>query len=458
MHILRDRFEHQGLTAILSEGGVNMIREPVVAGQFYPGSASQLKAVLRSFIDEKAEKESVIGLVAPHAGYVYSGSVAGAVISRIKITGTVILLGPNHTGRGQAYSIMTSGSWRTPLGAVQVDSGLAGQLLAKSSYLKEDTQAHETEHSIEVQLPFLQYCKPDVKIVPIILASRDAEALKAIGKEIAQVLVSAGREDIIFASSDMNHYESQKTTQKKDHLAIEAILEMDPDQLIDRIEGQNITMCGYGPAAVLLSAANAIGGGKAELIKYQTSGEVSGDFSAVVGYAGIIIKKLSPMVRLAREALESYVKTRQVIKPADLTPEMREKAGVFVCIKKAGNLRGCIGTFEPVQNNVAKEIIANAISTAMDDPRFEPVQVNELTELDYTVDVLTPPESVESINDLDAKKYGVIVQAGYRRGLLLPDLEGVDSPQQQIDICRQKGGIGADAAVKLYRFEVKRYK
>jgi AmmeMemoRadiSam system protein A len=208
----------------------------------------------------------------------------------------------------------------------------------------------------------------------------------------------------------------------------------------------------------MLSAANALGGGKAELIKYQTSGDVSGDFSAVVGYAGIIIKKLSPLVSLAKEALESYVKTRQVITPTKLTTEMQEKAGVFVCIKKEGELRGCIGTFEPVRKNVASEIVANAISTATEDPRFEPVDISELPDLDYTVDVLTHPEPVKDINGLNAKKYGVIVQAGYRRGLLLPDLEGVDTPQQQIEICRQKGGIGPDEPVKLYRFEVQRYK
>jgi AmmeMemoRadiSam system protein B/AmmeMemoRadiSam system protein A len=437
---------------------MKMIRQPVVAGQFYPGKASELKAMLRSFVDEKAEKENVVGLVAPHAGYIYSGAVVGAVLSKTKITDTVILLGPNHTGRGKPFSMMTSGSWSTPLGRVEVDADLAGRLLANSKYLKEDTLAHESEHSIEVQLPFLQYFKPDVKIVPIILSTTDGEALKALGKEIAQVLTVSELEVIIFASSDMNHYESQKTTQKKDRQAIEAMLEMDPDKLVDRIQTRDITMCGYGPAAVMLSAVNAMGGGKAELIKYQTSGDVSGDFNAVVGYAGIIVKKLSPLVSLAKDALESYIKNRKVFKPDKLTPEMQEKAGVFVCIKKEGELRGCIGTFEPVQKNVASEIVANAISTATDDPRFEPVDISELSELEYTVDVLTQPEAVKGINELDAKKYGVIVQAGYRRGLLLPDLEGVDTSQQQIDICRQKGGIGQDEPVKLYRFEVKRYK
>jgi len=435
-----------------------MIREPVVAGQFYPGTASELKNTLRSLIKENVEKEEVIGLVAPHAGYIYSGSVVGEVLSRTKIPDTVLIMGPNHTGRGKPYSIMTSGTWITPLGKIEIDSDLALRLTAASQYLKTDTLAHEMEHSIEVQLPFLQYLKPDVKIVPIILGIQDGPALKALGIEMAQVIQNSQKKVLIFASSDMNHYEAQKTTQKKDRQAIEAILELDPDKLINRIETQDISMCGYGPATVMLSAVNAMGGGKAELIKYQTSGDVSGDLSAVVGYAGIIIKRLSPLVILAKEALESYVRNRKILQINRITPEMQEKAGVFVCIKKAGELRGCIGTFEPVQKNVAAEIVANAISTATQDPRFEPVKTSELADLDYTVDVLTHPEPVNGIEELDAKKYGVIVQAGYRRGLLLPDLEGVDTPAEQIAICRQKGGIGPDEPVNLYRFEVKRYK
>ncbi|HSW57376.1 MAG TPA: AmmeMemoRadiSam system protein B [Dehalococcoidales bacterium] len=435
-----------------------MIRESVVDGQFYPGSAAQLKTMLRSFIDEKAGKEEAIGLVAPHAGYIYSGAVVGAVVSKVQIPGTVILLGPNHTGRGEACSIMTSGKWQTPLGMVPVDSELAGQLLAGSRYLKEDILAHQMEHSIEVQLPFLQYLKPDVKIIPIILAVQDPEILITLGKEIAEVLMKSSQPALIFASSDMNHYESQKTTQKKDQQAVEAMLEMDPLKLISRINQQKITMCGYGPAAVMLSAANTIGGGRAEFVKYQTSGDVSGDYGAVVGYAGIIVRKLSPLVKLAKQALETYVRNGQVIKPEKLTPEMEQKAGVFVCIKKAGKLRGCIGTFEPAQKNIAKEIIANAISTGVDDYRFEPVKSSELPDLEYSVDVLTHPEPVKDKSELNARKYGVIVQAGYRRGLLLPDLEGVDTPEQQIEICRQKGGIGEEEPVKLFRFEVKRFK
>jgi MEMO1 family protein len=437
---------------------VEMIREPAVAGRFYPDSPSQLKSMIESFIDKSTEKEDIVGLLAPHAGYIYSGAVVGAVLSRVQFKDTFIILGPNHTGYGQPFSVMTEGSWKTPLGEVQVDSELAHKLISISKYLKEDTQAHEFEHSIEVQVPFLQYFKPNVKIVPMVLSLGNGDVYKQIGRDIVRALSELKKEAIIFASSDMSHYEPQGIAKKKDQQAIEAMLNLDQDELLKRVEEQNISMCGYAPAVVMLTAALELGATSPRLVKYQTSGDVSGDYNAVVGYAGIIVKRLSPLVQLAKDALEAYIKDGKTYKPMKLTSEMKDRAGVFVCIKKSGELRGCIGTFEPCYDNVAEEVIMNAISTAVRDPRFDPVRASELKDLDYTVDVLTQPEPVTGQEELDPKKYGVIVECGYRRGLLLPDLEGVDSVDHQIDICRQKGGIEPDEPVKLYRFEVKRYK
>jgi len=169
-------------------------------------------------------------------------------------------------------------------------------------------------------------------------------------------------------------------------------------------------------------------------------------------------KENHPLVQLARRAVESYVQKHEIISPREVSPEMKERAGVFVSLKKHGQLRGCIGTFEPTQASVAEEIIQNAISSATGDPRFSAVSPSELGSLDYSVDVLTHPEAVEDRSQLDPKKYGVIVAAGGRRGLLLPDLEGVDSVDMQISICRQKAGIMPAEPVKLYRFEVRRYR
>ena len=436
-----------------------MIREPVVAGQFYPASPSQLKEMIRGMVDEKAEKEEVIGLVSPHAGYPYSGPVAGATISRIKFKETFVIMGPNHTGMGKPFSIMTKGTWKTPLGKVEIDSELAKQILDTSTFLEEDAKSHQHEHSIEVQVPFLQYFKKDIKIVPIMLFYASGATYKEIGKELAQAIKESGKGVVIIASSDMTHYEPQEVAQSKDAQAIEAVLDLNEDELLKRVDELNISMCGYAPTTALIAAAKELRATRAELVRYQTSGDATGDYSAVVGYAGIIIKEMSPLAKLAKDTVETYVKGGNIPEqPEELAPEMKEKAGVFVSIHKFGQLRGCIGTFEPTQENVAKEIIANAVSSATRDPRFPAVAPNELEDLAYNVDVLTKPEPIDSKDQLDPKKYGVIVEAGLRQGLLLPDLEGVDSVDSQIDICRQKAGIMPDEPINLYRFEVKRYK
>ena len=437
-----------------------MIRNPVVSGQFYPESPDQLKTMIKGVVDEKTEKEEVIGLVSPHAGYIYSGAVAGAVISKIRFKDTFVIIGPNHTGKGKPLSIMTRGKWKTPLGEVEVDSELGSQILATSNHLKEDNVAHQYEHSIEVQLPFLQYFMKDIRIVPIILAYSNGAIYKQVGQELARAVKELNKEVIIIASSDMTHYEPQKSVRRKDNKAIAAILDLDEDKLLKRVNKLKISMCGYAPVVSLISAAKELGTTGAELIKYQTSGDTTGDYSSVVGYAGIIIKgtEPSPLVRLAREAVEAYVREGKARQPEELTPEMKPQAGVFVSIHKSGGLRGCIGTFEPTRRNVAEEIIANAISSASKDPRFLPVTLDELNDLSYSVDVLTAPEPVESKDQLDPKKYGVIIEAGFRRGLLLPNLEGVNTADYQIDICRQKAGIAPDEPINFYRFEVKRYK
>lgn len=268
-----------------------MIRHPVVAGQFYPGLPSSLEAQIKGFIDEQAPKEEVLGLVSPHAGYIYSGPVAGAVISRIKVKDIFVIMGPNHTGLGQPFSIMTEGTWATPLGEVEIDSELGKRILEASPHLKQDHVAHLEEHSIEVQLPFLQYFRPDVKIVPIVLTHSTGTTYKEIGKGIAKAITDLRREAVIMASSDMTHYEPQESANMKDNQAIEAILELNEDELLKRIEEFHITMCGYAPTVTLISACKELGARQAELVRYQTSGDITGDYRSVVGYAGIILRR-----------------------------------------------------------------------------------------------------------------------------------------------------------------------
>jgi hypothetical protein len=438
-----------------------MLRNPYVAGYFYPASAAELKATIAKYVNKDTPKEEVIGLLVPHAGYQYSGAVAGATISRVKFKDTFIIIGPSHSGLGKPFSVMPEGTWRTPLGEVEVDSELARRIVAVSEHAEEDYRAHMEEHAVEVQVPFLQYIKPDVRIVPIILAGDNAAIYKEIGRSIAKAIKELKREAVILASGDMTHREPQASAAEKDMKAVEAMLALDEDELTRRYKNLRISMCAHGPVVTLIAAAKELGVTGAELVKYQTSGDATGDYEEVVGYAGVIFKKAGthPLAALAKETVETYVREgKKPAPPKPLTPEMKEKAGVFVSIHKRGALRGCIGTFEPQQRNVAEEIITNAISSATQDPRFNPIAPEELDKLDYSVDVLTRPEPVPDESHLDPKKYGVIVEAGWRKGLLLPDLEGVDSVAYQIDICRQKGGISPDEPVQLYRFEVRRYK
>ena len=266
-----------------------MIREPVVAGQFYPASADLLRKEIAGYIDEGAEKAKVFGAVVPHAGYIYSGETAGAVYSRLVLPATVVLVGPNHTGHGEDYSIQVEGSWRMPFGEVQIDSVLAKKILQASNHFVEDDAAHEQEHSIEVQIPFLQYLREDIKIVPIILSHAGVDVCQNLGKAVASAISDREQGALVIASSDMTHYESADKAKEKDGKAIEKIVNLDEEELISCIRKFHISMCGYIPSAVMLVACKELGAKKAELVKYTNSGGRSGDYSQVVGYAGIII-------------------------------------------------------------------------------------------------------------------------------------------------------------------------
>lgn len=436
-----------------------MKRNPVVAGQFYPGTEPELKRLIESFLIIDAQKRDALGCYVPHAGYIYSGKVAGSVYSRINIPGTVIVIGPNHTGRGESFSIMTKGSWQTPLGAVEIDEELAKSILAGSMYLSEDAAAHAEDHSVEVQVPFLQYLREDVKLVPITVASAADSIYKDIGLSIAKAIKTRGENVLIVASGDMSHYEPSDKAYKNDMLAVDAMRKLSVDDLLARVLKHNISMCGYATASIMIHAVNELGANNAELIDYGNSGNITGDMSSVVGYAGLIFdtKIHSPQVMLAKQAVEEYIRNKKKKKLDNISSELEGKAGVFVSIHKGESLRGCIGTIGPTKSNIGEEIIQNAISSATQDPRFSAVTEDELDELDYKVDVLMPAEPVESIDELDAKRYGVIVESGWHRGLLLPDLDGVDTPEQQIQICRMKAGLDENIPVKLYRFEVKRF-
>jgi AmmeMemoRadiSam system protein B len=267
-----------------------IVREPAVAGRFYPANPERLRADIDSYLFRPQERISAVGCMVPHAGYMYSGQVAGAVFSRLEIPPCCIVLCPNHTGRGHPLAIMKEGEWKTPLGKVPIDGDLAGELMRHFPALSEDSVAHKSEHAIEVELPFLQVCRPDVNFVPIAVGTGQLVILEQLGEAVADVLMKRKKRAMIIASSDMNHYEDDATTRVKDRKAIEKILALDAPGLYETVMNESISMCGFGPAVAALTAARRLGAQKAELAQYATSADVSGDRNVVVGYAGIIIR------------------------------------------------------------------------------------------------------------------------------------------------------------------------
>lgn len=235
----------------------------------------------------------MVGLVSPHAGYMYSGPVAAHGFARMARDGrpsSVVIMGPNHTGYGSGVSIMTGGKWRTPLGEVQVDKRLGEEIRQKSEIIDVDELAHAHEHSLEVQLPFLQHLFGDeFKIVPICMMLQDLATSKEVGDAVGEA--SAGKDVVIIASTDFTHYESQRSAAVKDRMAIDRILALDPEGLIKTVEEEAITMCGYGPVSAMLQAAKKLGAKKAELLKYATSGDTAGPMPQVVGYGSIAISR-----------------------------------------------------------------------------------------------------------------------------------------------------------------------
>ncbi|MBU4312065.1 MAG: AmmeMemoRadiSam system protein B [Candidatus Omnitrophica bacterium] len=266
-----------------------MIRKPVVAGQFYPQTETGMIKMLSKMVEVVPEKQDVKGVIMPHAGYVYSGYVAGATISKVDVKKTAIILGTNHTGAGKPFSIMTKGSWETPLGEVKIDTEISESILKESSLLEEDSLSHLREHSIEVEVPFLQYLRKDVKIVPIVISSGNIKNYQQLGKEIADGFKKIGRAALFIASTDFTHYESKDSAEEKDRLAINAILALDEERLLQVVRELSISMCGVAPTCTLISVCKNLGAQKAGLVKYQTSGDVSGDYTSVVGYAGMVI-------------------------------------------------------------------------------------------------------------------------------------------------------------------------
>ena len=267
-----------------------MDRNPVVAGRFYPGTKQAWETEVRSYLPLASSPSKALLAMLPHAGYAYSGAVAGKTLSEVIPTETVLLLGPNHTGLGRPLALWPDGRWLLPGAHLDVDRKLAGHILDAAPAIQADHQAHLQEHSLEVLLPFLWAVQPQSKIVPLAVTEPRLEVLLDTAQKLAEVLAKWPNPVLILVSSDMSHFISAQRAKELDGLALQAALERAPEKLYATVRDERISMCGMLPMALGLAVANALGATQARLIAYSTSGDVTGDFSQVVGYAGVVVE------------------------------------------------------------------------------------------------------------------------------------------------------------------------
>lgn len=258
-------------------------------GQFYPSNSAEIEKFITKCVDATSSKIHAKGVILPHAGYIYSGGVAAQTMSRVIPKKKLIILGPNHSGFGEFFSVYPGGLWRTPMGDIEVDSELVAGIIERGTEIKKDSLAHKFEHSIEVELPIIKYFFDEFTIVPIVCATASWDVYKKVGQQIFEGIKEVRGDVLVIASGDMTHYEPEAQARKKDSLAIESIVKLDEEELIARVKEKNISMCGVATIPIMLIVTKLMGATKAEVVKYQTSGDITGDYSAVVGYLGAII-------------------------------------------------------------------------------------------------------------------------------------------------------------------------
>lgn len=451
------------------------IRESVVAGVFYPDNEIDLNSMIEGFF-EKVElpelDKHIQGLIVPHAGYIYSGQIAAygykALIN--KDINTIILIGNSHQAYFDGISVYEKGYYQTPLGKVEIDKDLAKKIIDSHEKISFRESTHSQEHSLEVQLPFLQKVLKDFKIIPILIGSQ---------QNVVDILISALKplvddNTLIIASSDLSHYPSYEDAQYSDNKVIEAILSNNRENLskaVSELESENIDnlqtcACGQDSIEVVMGLME---GKNIKLLKSANSGDAAGDKFRVVGYATIVFmsdklenelskEEQKRLLEIAQESLESYMKQGKIKKFEETNPLLNKQMGAFVTLNKNNQLRGCIGVFEanvPLYQVVAETVISSAIN----DPRFKPVTKDELDKLEYEISVLTPLKKVDSWKDIEIGKHGVQIKKGMRSGVFLPQVatdNNWDLDTFMSVLCTQKAGLPSncwkDSETDIYVF------
>lgn len=456
---------------------MNLIRNPAVAGAFYPASPNEIKKMISEFFSKAIvpeENKKLLGLVVPHAGYIYSGGVAAYSYKTIKNPDeieTIILLGPSHRVPFKGISVFPGGIYRTPLGDLEIDESAAEELGGANPNIAYIETTHAVEHSLEVQLPFIQMIFKNVKIVPVIFGAPDKEAEERFIDKAVEI--SKNKKVLFIASSDFSHYYDYETARKMDYSGINSILTMSYNELMNKDSKKEAELCGIYPVLTLIKIMNKIGGTSTKLLHYANSGDVTGDKSQVVGYAAIAFyesgapsskkeaknkeknkaevelnsEEKKKLLEIAKDTINEYVKNKKRLKLENITnPKLSMKSGAFVTIKEHGDLRGCIGNFVS-DKPLYETIIDMAISAASQDPRFPPVTKGELDKLELEISVLTPLRKISDINEIEVGKHGIYIVKGFSRGVLLPQVAteyGWDRKTFLEQTCR-KAGLPKDA-------------
>jgi AmmeMemoRadiSam system protein B/AmmeMemoRadiSam system protein A len=472
--------------AIACRGGVGAavqagqgVREPAVAGQFYPADARTLNAMLDAFLKDAAAPgpDAPIAIVAPHAGWVFSGQIAADAWRQTagRQYDTIVILGTNHTGTGFGRLAVYPGSgFRTPLGVARADTALAAALVKEDSDCAADASAHAREHSVEVHVPFAQRLFPNAQIVAVVVGSEDAGVLTRFGKTLARLL--AGRRALIVASSDLSHYPSWRDANVVDRRTIESIASLDPDRFRAAAENalRGVTnletcACGDGPIRAAMVAARALGATRGRAVSYANSGDLPvAELDRVVGYGALVFSAGEPgadthvlalstpsaqaepptaadkkqMLALARETIRRYLDTNSIPLARGFSPSMERPQGVFVTLRKKGDLRGCIGQMTP--DRPLRTLVGRmAMAAAFEDPRFEKVRAGELKDIDIEISVLTPFKEVAGTAAIVVGRDGVLLQKSGRSAVFLPQVAVEEhwSRDQMLDNLCLKGGL-----------------
>ncbi len=436
------------------------VRRPVVAGAFYPGDSQLLADDVDGFLDAAGTPEldaEIVGLISPHAGYMYSGAVAGRAYACVRGMpfDTVVVIAPSHRFPFRSASIFGGGGYETPLGVVPVDRELADAITDPSRGFGFEPRAHTSEHSLEVQVPFLQRALGEFHIVPIVMGEQTETAVRLLASRIAgAVRASAGKRVLLVASTDLSHYHSHDEAVELDSHVIRAVEDFDPEALLASLARGECEACGGGPTAVVMMAARELGARRSTVVGYATSGDVTGDKSQVVGYMAAVLHGApaserpedeeerepaastggSPMpytglthdergalLSLARRSIEAALAGRPAPTPAFSSPALAPECGAFVTLEKGGALRGCIGhvrAYKPLEQTVSEM----AVAAALHDPRFPPVTADEFDGLTVEISVMSPLTAVEDVSEIKVGVHGLVIQDGGRSGLLLPQV------------------------------------